>query len=229
MQVRIMNKFILLVSILTSLAFSSCLRKKQRTVITGRLMNCDGVSANVYGKVVAPQFVLFGHEIVLPFRTNQNGYFRVMYEGKHNFDEFYVDFFDAEPLYKVTGIEGQEKNIGDIYGVPFKTPLRIHLDVKNPYSQNDTLYISKPLGFYDSEWIKVPGPFESGMIGTFDDFRHVDIPMHTADIKLYGGYRSRVRYKVVTPEMEGISLTGTTFTLKPICSGEYTDVTLVIE
>jgi hypothetical protein len=220
-------KNIILYFIIAILA-SSCTKQRNRTLtIEGTLMaNCSTPAANTSG-----YFHYTGgmtRYTWAEFTTDANGYFKVT--EKIGGSNLTLNVGNGPGVLRNITLLGKDYlDLGKVYINPFPTNFIIKLDVKNPYTENDTLVIrdfSNPTS--PSATHSIPGPFTSGILDSINDIWG-QFPITFHDLMNHSGPGHSVRMIVrSTPEKEYINR-WIDFYTAPICSGEYAEVTLVID
>jgi hypothetical protein len=222
------------INILFILIILTACRKERETIIEGTLIGgCDTPLANVNALIITPNHKIFGPEVRIPFTTNQNGFFSVRYKGRERFNSFAVHaFIDLKDAYHVSGLEGDKKELGKVHITPFPTNVVINLDVQNAYTEQDTLVIRKYRSYTSSNPIVdeyFPGPFTSGFLDSALNFPFDNFPIGNNVLINFGGPYSKMTYQIRSlPDYSGIPK-HQGFYCKPICSGEFSNVTLVID
>lgn len=222
------------ISFILLLFFIASCNKNRTTTIEGILIGgCDTPLANTNALIITPNHLILGPEVRVPFTTNQNGYFKVTYTGKEKFNSFAVHaFYDLKDAYQVSGIKGNKKELGKVHVTSFPTNVIINLDVQNEYTENDTLVIRKYRKYTSSNPIVdeyFPGPFTSGFLDSALNYPFDNFPISYSALINFGGPYSQISYQIRSfpsysgqPKHHG-------FYCKPICSGEFSVVTLVID
>jgi hypothetical protein len=202
---------------------ASC-NKNKTTTIEGILMaGCDTPAANTSG-VIKTDDGFASDGLTLSFTTDENGYFKVSHTGKE-ISKFRVIAGGSEVL-SVWSLPGWEKDLGKLYINPFPTNFVIKLDVRNPYTENDTLVIKDFSSSNPFAQRKISGPFESGTLEIVENHSFNLFPIkHSQTIE-----GRTPEYAVI---YHFLPLTGdvfrANFSIAPICSGEFAEVTLVID
>jgi hypothetical protein len=210
------------------LLVTSCTKQRNRTLtVEGTLMaNCSTPAVNTSG-----YFHYTGgmkRYTWAEFTTDANGYFKVtekiggsnlgMTIGKNN-----------QVLREITLKGNDYLDLGKVYINHFPTNFIIKLDVKKPYTENDTLFIKD---YWDvqisAKWKAISGPFESGSLDSITDTWSM-FPITWWEIIKYGGAFNRVVANFKNSETNQRESKSVAFFTAPICSGEYAQVTLVIE
>lgn len=223
-----MKRLISLRAIVLLLAACTKNSNNKEVTVTGRLMqSCDTPAANKDGIIyLSGGGLLNNPSTSLEFTTDENGYFKVIHDK--SFSEFSVRT-SANHSVLEANISGDEKELGDVYINPFPTNFVIKLDVKNPYTENDTLVL---LDFSDPDPFAqqlIAGPFQSGLIDSVKNFNFNIFPLKWTEIKNNEGPRGGVQYRIRSlPDYIG-SNKHKYFYHSLICSGNFAEVTLVIE
>lgn len=217
--------YIIIVVLLTA-----CSKNNHKEVtVTGRFMqSCDTPAANKNGMIhLSGGGLLNKPSTSLEFTTDENGYFKVTHDK--SFSQFSVRTSANHSVLDVTSLGGDEKELGEVYINPFPTNFVIRLDVKNTYTENDTLVL---LDFSDPDpfaQLLVSGPFQSGFIDSIKNFNYNIFPLKWSEIMNNGGPRGGVQYRIRSlPDYIG-SNQHINFYHSMICSGDFAEVTLVIE
>ncbi len=223
-----MKKIISYIAISVLLVACSKNANKQVTV-TGRLMqSCDTPAANKDGIIRLPGGgILSKPATSLAFTTDENGYFEVTHN--ESFSDFSVRTSAAHSVLEVESLGGDKKELGEVYINPFPTNFIIHLDIKNPYTENDTL-VMMDYGNPDPLAQRyIPGPFECGFLDSVVNQSYTSFPLKWDQIS----DGSTPEYSIGFHFRDENGWDGTkekvVFNITPICSGEFTDVTLVID
>jgi hypothetical protein len=220
-------------NILLVLFFLTACGKDEETITTieGQLMaSCDVPAANTSGFILTNDGLLSGPGISLSFTTDENGYFKVSHRGKANqLNSFTVRVQGSSDVLKVPGLPGDNKNLGKVYINPFPTNFIIKLDVRNAYTENDTLVM---MDYSSSDPFAnrlIAGPFTNGVLDTIFNHTHTLFPIRFSEITTYGGPRNAVTFRLRSlPNFIGTQQM-VNFYIAPICSGEFAEVTLVID
>ena len=211
------------------LLFSSCIKNKTIT-IEGRLMqSCDTPAANREGSIIAADGLLTGPGEILFFTSDENGYFKASYTVKANIVSFGVSVQGSGEVLRVNHLEGDKKDLGEVYVNPFPTNFIIKLDVQNPYTENDTLVLSdySSTGPFDVRLIA--GPFESGILDSVFNHMFSKFPVNFFQLNDNSGPFYSTPFLIRSlPYYIGDHKTGD-FHISPICSDEFAEVTLVID
>ncbi|MCC5924514.1 MAG: hypothetical protein JJT77_12075 [Crocinitomicaceae bacterium] len=219
------------ISIITTIVLlAACTKHSNKEVIvTGRLMqSCNSPAANMDGIIRLPGGGFLNKPSTsLEFTTDENGYFKVTHDK--SFSQFSVRTSANHSVLDVTSLGGDEKELGEVYINPFPTNFIINLDVKNPYTENDTLFMrdfssSNPLA---EKFIL--GPFESGVLDSVVNSFYTKFPVKLSDINSHGGPRDAVGVYIKNSSGNYSNLMSSYFYHVPICSDEFAEVTLVIE
>jgi len=122
------------------------------------------------------------------------------------------------------------KDLGKVYINPFPTKFIIKLDVQNQYSENDTLMLfnfNSPNAM-PSDAVYFPGPFTSG---TLDSILNYNFSKFPVPFSVNGSTTPilTIRHIVRSFPNNMLSDKYTYFNIAPICSGEFAEVTLVID
>ena len=215
----------LFIAILTS--SSSCEKHEPSSrdlTIEGTLMaNCNTPAANRSG--------YFHHTGGMTrytwgeFTTDDNGYFKITEEARS-----YLTLTIGRNNHVLRNImpRGNHLDLGKVYISPFPTNFIIHLNVRNPYTENDTLIIRD---FWDSHplaQLKIPGPFESTTLDSVINLPYTGFPLTWRNIVDGKTPEYTINTIVITKDSDQI-IKYTHFNIAPICSGEYAEVTLVID
>lgn len=187
------------------------------------MSSCDTPAANTSG-IIKTDDGFASDGVSLSFTTDENGYFKVSHTGKE-LNKFRVISGGNEVL-SVWNFPGLEKDLGKVYINPFPTNFIVKLDVKNPYTENDTLVIKDFSSTNPLAQRKIAGPFESGTLEIVENQGFNLFPIK---------YSQTIEGR--TPEYAVIyhflPLNGdvfrVNFPIAPICSSEFAEVTLVIE
>jgi len=162
------------------------------------------------------------------FTIDENGYFKVKKQIEGSTIDLYVDG-NSQVLRNIKLSQKDYLDLGNVYINPFPINFIIKLDVQNPYTENDTLVMS---AFSSSDPLGerlIPGPFESGFLDSVVNYPYGKFPITwsaTTDGNTLG-YSISYLFRDETGwdgDKEIVS-----FDLAPICSGEFAEVTLVIE
>lgn len=211
------------------LLLTACTKNNNKEVtVTGRLMqSCDTPAANKNGIIhLSGGGLLNNPSTSLEFTTDENGYFKVIHDK--SFSEFSVRTSASHSVLEAN-ISGDEKELGDVYINPFPTNFVIKLDVKNPYTENDTLMMFdfKNPNAAPSDAVLFAGPFVNGTLDSIVNYNFSRFPIHftkNEDLCPKLSIRHMVR------SIDNVHLDKyTSFKTAPICSGEFAEVTLVIE
>jgi hypothetical protein len=214
----------LVIVLTSSLLLFSC-NKNKTTIIEGILMaSCDTPAANTSGTIKTDDgFGVQGES--LSFTTDENGYFKVSYTGNKNIDKFRVIAGGGEVL-SVWNLPGREKDLGKVYINPFPTNFIIKLDVRNPYTENDTLVIKDFSSSNPLAQRKIAGPFESGTLEIVENQPYNLFPIHYSQTINGNNPKYAILFHML-PFVGDIDRVD--FDIAPICSGEFAEVTLVID
>jgi hypothetical protein len=219
----------LITYIMLAVLLTACSKNNNKQVtVTGRLMqSCDTPAANKDGIIrLSGGGLLNNPSTSLEFTTDENGYFKVT----HN--EAFSDFSvrtSANHSVLEASISGDEKELGEVYINPFPTNFVIKLDVKNPYTENDTLMMFdfKNPNAAPSDVVLFAGPFDNGTLDSIVNYNFSLFPIDFAKNEDLGPKLS-IRHMVRS--IDNVHLDKyTSFKTAPICSGEFAEVTLVIE
>ena len=210
--------------LLLLLGFTSC-GKNKTTTVSGRLMqSCDTPAANREGSIITSDGLLTGAGEILFFKSDENGYFEATYNGRKSITSFRVSVQGSGDVLRVTHLEGEKKDLGDVYIFPPNTSFYLSIEVEKEYSNLDTLFYPSYNPSTNNTWIKVPGPFYNGIIDTVhSSFNSSAMPI-TFNSSITP--KSRVRY-YINEYVTGAEKE-TTFPT-PHCQEEYQMVTLVID
>ncbi len=194
------------------------------------MASCDVPAANTSGFILTNDGLLSGPGISLSFTTDENGYFKVSHKGKADkLNSFMVRVQGSSDVLKVSGLPGDNKDLGRIYINPFPTNFIIKLNVQNSYSENDTLVIrdfASPNNFATK---LIAGPFTNGFLDSVINHEFAKFPLHFSELNSYSGPFYSVPFLVRSlPAYIGDHKVGN-FNIAPICSGEFAEVTLVID
>ena len=219
-----MKNLIIFIAIVTLLI--ACTKNSNREVtVTGRLMQtCETPAANRNGIIHLSGGGLLNHPSTsLEFTTDENGYFKVTHNK--SFSEFSVRT-SANHSVLEANISGDEKELGEVYINPFPTNFIIKLDVKNPYTENDTLVMKDFSSSNPLAQRKIAGPFESGVLEIIESHPFNMFPLHFSQTINGNTPKYGVRFHMIpfTGDIERFD-----FNIAPICSGEFAEVTLVID
>jgi hypothetical protein len=218
--------------LLILLLLSACKKEDDKiTTIEGQLMaSCDVPAANTSGFILTNDGLLSGPGISLSFTTDENGHFKVSHRGKADqLNSFTVRVQGSSDVLKVPGLPGDEKNLGKIYINPFPTNFIIKLDVRNAYSENDTLVMTDYTSSNPFDNILIPGPFTSGVLDTVFNHMHTMFPIRLSEVINHGGPQNAIGYLMRSAP----SYIGTpkkfNFYIAPICSGEFAEAIMIID
>ena len=220
----------IIIYICAALLIVSCSKQKnQEHTLTGRLMqSCDTPAANKDGLIYFSGGGLLNNpSTTLEFTTDENGYFEVTHNEP--FTEFSVRTSAAHSVLEVNSIPGDDNNLGDVYINPFPTNFVIKLDVKNSYTENDTLFMrdfSSPDPLAEKF---ISGPFESGVLDSVINSFYTKFPVKLSDINSHGVPRDAVGVYIKNSSGNYSNLMSANFYHSSICSGEFAEVTIVIE
>jgi hypothetical protein len=223
-----MKKLIIFIAIVTLLI--ACTKNSNKEyLLTGRLMqSCDTPAANRNGLIhFSGGGILNKPSTSLEFTTDESGYFKVTHNRR--FSEFTVRTSNNHPVLEVYSLSGDNNDLGEVYINPFPTNFVIKLDVKNPYTENDTLFMrdfSSPDPLAEKF---ISGPFESGVLDSVINAFYTKFPVKLSDINSYGGPRDAVGVYIKNSSGNYSNLMSANFYHTLICSGEFAEVTLVIE
>lgn len=213
--------------LLVLLLLTACKKDEDKiTTIEGILMaSCNTPATNTSGFILTEDGLLSGPGISLSFTTNENGYFKVSYSGKKDLSSFMVRVQGSSDVLKVPGLQGNNKDLGNVYINPPSVSYYLRLEVSNnTYTESDTLT------YYDwgypqngaSHWVrKIAGPFESGIVDTVPlVFNMNAFPIHfqssePPNLKIRYGVNIWNAKEVLIPT--------------PHCVDDYQMVTLVID
>jgi hypothetical protein len=209
------------------LLFTACNKNRQIT-ITGRLMqSCDVPAANKEALIHIDGGGITAKPIVeLPFTTDENGYFEVHHDEA--FSKFSVRTSAAHSVLEAS-IGEDNKALGEVYVNPFPTSFVIKLDVKNPYTEYDTLYMRDYSSSNSLAKKFIAGPFNSGVLDSVVNNFYKSFPVKLSDIDTHGGPRDGVGISIKKSTGDYSNLISEYFYHTPICSGEFAEVTLTIE
>jgi hypothetical protein len=117
-----------------------------------------------------------------------------------------------------------------VYINPFPTNFIIKLDVKNPYTQNDTLVMfdfNNPYAM-PSDAVYIPGPFTSGILDSIVSYNFSKFPLYFS--KELSNRPIMSITHIIRSTSNGIFNDHyTDLKISPICSSEFAEVTLVID
>lgn len=109
------------------------------------------------------------------FSTDENGYFEVEYIPEHS------GFLGIGLLGGIRVLDNirSHKNLdlGDVYCDTVPADFIIHLDVHEPYTENDTLIFRDFNSTNIFDQVKIPGPFNSGILDTIINYGFIDYPI----------------------------------------------------
>jgi hypothetical protein len=205
------------------LLLTACTKNRQIT-ITGRLMqSCDVPAANKEALIHIDGGGITAKPIVeLPFTTDENGYFEVHHDEA--FSKFSVRTSSAHSVLEAS-IGEDIKALGKVYVFPPSIKYFLNLDVKNSYSEFDTLYF-RDLGYPQNGAIswskKIPGPFTNGVLDTVYAININGLPVNfgsSSASTMMLGYN--INFNAVYQNSMQVEF--------PHCQDEYQTVTLVIE
>ena len=215
---------------------TACLKNNlNKVLITGRLMeNCNTPASNtpLIIKEYDYSYALLSNDINEEFITDENGYFKVKVDSDVKLRLHLKDQFAKI----VSGIEvgNHSLDLGEVYSKEFRTNFIIKLDVLNQYTENDTLIIEDYNGIGGTSWLSnkkvkyYPGPFSSGELEIVKDYNYKNFPISHSTYINYNAPELNVGYRIRYLSGEETN-NSTKFRLAPICSEEYSEVTLVIE
>lgn len=213
---------------------TACEKDKETiTTIEGQLMaSCDIPAANTSGFILTNDGLLSGPGISLNFTTDDNGHFKVSHRGKADqLNSFMVRVQGSSDVLKVSGLPGDNKDLGKVYINPFPAKFVIKLDVNNPYTQNDSLVLfdfNNPNAMPTSAKL-YPGPFTNSIVDTIDNYMFGKFPVHFSDILAGRGPNLNFHYRIRSLPQYDQDPIYVNFNLNTICSGEFAEVTLVID
>ena len=223
------------VNILLILFLLTACEKDNETITTieGQLMaSCDVPAANTSGFILTNDGLLSGPGISLSFTTDENGHFKVSHRGKADqLNSFTVRVQGSSDVLKVSSLPGDNKDLGKVYINPFPAKFVIKLEVNNPYSQNDSLVLfdfNNPNAMPSSAKL-YPGPFTNTIIDTIDNYMFGKFPIHFSDILAGRGPSLSFHHRIRSLPQYDQDPIYVNFNLQPICSGEFAEVTLVID
>ena len=226
-----MKTFIYILPIL--LLASACKKvtsSNEPVSIEGRLMaSCDVPAANKSGFIRTDDGLLSGPGISLSFTSDENGYFKITHTGKESLDKFTVRVQGSSDVLRVNHLSGKKKNLGKVYINPFPTNFIIKLDVKNPYTENDTLVMTDFTSSDPFAQKFIPGPFNTGVLDSVVNSFYNKLPISFSDISNHGGPQHSIGVYVRSLPNYYTDLKYEYFHISPICSGEFAEVTLVID
>ena len=193
------------------------------------MLNCTTPAANMNAQIISSNQMLIGSPIYLKFTTDENGYFKVNYNGKHPFTTFEISTYHTESRLIVNNSLDMVKQLGNIYVGSIPSNFLIRLNVINAYSANDTLII-RDYSSSDPNALKfIPGPFSSGIIDSIVGFPFKEFPFRASDIVNFGGPSANVKYMIRSwPENSGYWKTAK-FYIGPLCSQDFSEVVLTLE
>jgi len=199
----------------------------REVTVEGRLMSgCNTPAANTTGSFHYTSGMSW--EKWAEFTTDENGYFKV----KKQIEGSPVDLYVQGSSEVLSGIKLSQKDhfdLGNVYINPFPTNFIINLDVKHPYTENDTLVMfdfNNPSAA-PSDVVFFVGPFESGTLDSIVNYNFSQFPISFTENEGLGPGLS-IRYMVRSLDNVHIDkYMG--FKTAAICSGEFAEVTLVIE
>ena len=127
-----------LLTIATLIFLLTACNKNRQITITGRLMqSCDVPAANKEALIHIDGGGITAKPIVeLPFTTDENGYFEVHHDEA--FSKFSVRTSAAHSVLEAS-IGEDNKALGEVFLFPPSASFYLQLDVKNSYSELDTL------------------------------------------------------------------------------------------
>jgi len=131
----------------------------------------------------------------------------------------------------VSGLPGDSKDLGKVYINPFPAKFVIKLEVNTPYSENDSLVLfdfNNPNAMPTSAKL-YPGPFTNTILDTIDNYMFRKFPVHFSDMLAGRGPNLNFHYRVRSLPQYDQDPVYVNFNLKTICSGEFAEVTLVID
>ena len=208
----------------------SCEKSKNKSLtIEGRLMSgCNTPAANKEGSIRTYD-ALSGPGIVLDFITDDNGYFKISHNEKGSISKFYVNVEGGSDVLRVHYYPEDHKKLGDIYINPFPTNFIISLDVQNSYTSNDTLAIRDYSSSDPFAQRLIPGPFTNGFLDSVVNDYYNLFPISRSSVTNGNTpTHSVIFYLRSLPNYIG-DKQKESFSIAPICSGEFAEVELVIE
>ena len=208
------------------LLFSSCIKNKTIT-IEGRLMqSCDTPAANREGSIVGNSGLLTGPGEILFFTSDENGYFKASYTGRVNIVSFGVSVQGGGEVLRVNHLEGEKKDLGEVYIFPPSVSYYLYLDVDSSYTSSDTLHYLNGGSPNNGEpsYVKLAGPFSNGVIDTVAS----SINMSAIPLTYNSSLIPKGRLVYYINEYDPITAKEVSFPT-PHCQEEYQTVTLVID
>jgi hypothetical protein len=216
----------IVILIASALVLFSCIKNKTTTIEGILMASCDTPAANTSGIIKTDDGVA-SDGVSLSFTTDENGYFKVSHTGKE-IGNFRVIAGGGEAL-SVWNLPGWEKDLGKVYINPFPTNFIIKLDVRNPYSANDTLVIRDFSSSNPLAQKSIPGPFSSGFLDSIVNTYYTKFPVKLSDIVNNDGPQDAIGAYIRSLPNYVSDLKYEYFYHAPICGGEFAEVTLVIE
>ena len=167
------------------------------------------------------------------FTTDENGYFKIIRQNDGSHFGRLMKFRTAGLEVTVPVFGKDHINYGDIYIAPYPTNFIINLDVKKPYTENDTLILldfwsENPFAQHPPSQVKFPGPFSTTTLDSVINHPYTRRSFSWISF----GYGKTPEYSITSIIKTGDSghvSKSTTFNLALICSGEFSEVTLVID
>jgi hypothetical protein len=227
MKTTIQILFLLLIA-------AACRKPGNQNVVTieGQLMSgCNTPAAHQAFIFIEKDYdhSLFSSDVWIDFVTDQNGYFKV--KTKKNVNLNLVEKTGFKRILENIEISQSGVNLDKIYINKFLSKLRVKLEVYNPYSQFDTLVIRDYNNYTNTNMVDYKyysGPFVSGILDSFEFFHFNRFPIIFQDVLHHGGPSFFTLHRLRSLPNFDSGLIKTDFFLVKPCSGEYTELTLVI-
>ena len=158
------------------LLLPSC-KNKGPYVLKGRLMANCGVPGANKEIIIYQDIDMFnnGGYILNDVYSDENGYFEIEYTPD-NGSNLELGVSGAGSVLEFIPSH-KNLDLGDVYYGSIPTNFVIRLDVKEPYSQNDTLVFRDFHSNNILDQVRIPGPFSSGIIDTVVDIGFSKYPI----------------------------------------------------
>jgi hypothetical protein len=235
--------------------FSSCLKSHKNVQVEGRLMkNCNTPASNTKAYIMWHDrpFALpgaggtGGYNLWAEITTDNNGYFKVTKQSEWG-DTLKIVVDKSAYVNRVQNLTVLDKirpgkknhiNLGNVYTHSIQTDFTIKLDVRNPYTENDTLvifnYTDYEMGQLPLPLMYIPGPFFSGVFGTATNYNYIgrfysNFPLNYNDVTENKTLIASYAYSIRSLPAYNKKFPNAKFNIAPICSRNFAEVTLVIE
>mgnify|MGYP005827338927 CR=1 FL=1 len=200
----------------------------REVTVEGRLMSgCNTPAANTTGSFHYTSGMSW--EEWAEFTTDENGYFKVKKQIEGSTIDLYVDG-NSQVLRNIKLSQKDHLDLGEVYTFPPSVSYYLYLEVDSAYTEFDTLTYSNGGWPHDGRepWLKIAGPFQSGIIDTVHLLSNInDLPINF-ESKINNNFPSKKVHYYVGEYESWKEKESPSFTTA-YCKDEYQDVTLKIE